>query len=409
MRPVRAGRPPGSSGAERRLSRFLLRKARGRGLPEADLPLQPTAARRRRLQGITLALLFVGMGLAHLLVNPHAHQVHDFLFKGTYVQIILAGLWFGVAGGLLMSGATSVLYLFHIFFQLRGHGPHTTVALVLELLLYNVIALVTGYLSQRQVHARRALEATSTDLEHSYQSLREKTRALLELEEQLRRADRLRTVGELAAGMAHELRNPLGGIQGAAEILARPSTSEEGRAEFAGVLGREIARLDRVIEDFLSYARPRAEDPEEVNVDELLDSVLRLLQPQLRRQRIQVERDTQGECRVTADAGHLKQVFLNLILNAVQAMPEGGALSLSTRSEGGAAVVRLRDTGRGIPEEIRDRYLEPFVTTRRDGTGLGLSIALRILQGVGGALSLVETGAKGTVFEVRLPAGAAGR
>jgi two-component system, NtrC family, sensor histidine kinase HydH len=358
---------------------------------------------RRRRQMTVLALLFLGMGAAHLLVNPHAHQVHDFLFKGTYVQIILAALWFGLRGGLVMSGATSILYLFHILMQLRGHGPHSTSSLILELLLYNVIAVVTGLLSERQVRAQRALEATTEDLERSYRSLRDKTRELLTLEEQLRRADRLHNMGELAAGMAHELRNPLGGIQGAAEILARAGTTPEGRAEFASVLTREIARLDRVIGDFLSYARPRGDGPQDVQIDEVIDSVLRLLDPQLRRGRVTVNRETGSTGCVRADGEHLKQVFLNLILNAAQAMPEGGALTLTSRSDEETVSVLVQDTGVGIPEAIRDRFREPFVTTRRDGTGLGLSIADRILQGAGGALTLVRTGPTGTVFEVRLP------
>lgn len=359
---------------------------------------------RRRWQAAALVALFMGMGLAHLLVSPHAHQVHDSLFKATYVQIILAGLWFGLRGGLLMSGATSVLYLFHILLQLRGHGPHSTQSLILELALYNVIAVVTGLLSERQVRARVALEATSQDLQHSYRSLQEKTRELLELEEHLRRADRLRTMGELAAGMAHELRNPLGGIQGAAEILARPGTTPAGREEFAGVLNREIGRLDRVIGDFLSYARVQG-DPQEVVLDELLDSVLRLVEPQVRKQRIRVERGGDRGCRVTLDSGHVKQVMLNLILNAIQAMPNGGVLTVSCRREGEAVSATIRDTGGGIPETIRETFMEPFVTTRRDGTGLGLSIANRILQRIGGELSLLRTGPEGTTFEVRLPAG----
>jgi two-component system, NtrC family, sensor histidine kinase HydH len=358
----------------------------------------------RKAQIGLVAFLFTGLGLAHFLVNPHAHQVHDFLFKATYVQIILGALWFGLWGGLLTSGATSVLYLFHILLQLRGHGPHTTASLLLELLLYNLVAVVTGILSARQAQARSALERTSRDLEESYRSLQKKTMELITLEEQLRSAGRLGAIGELAAGMAHELRNPLGGIQGAAEILSRTGTSAESRAEFAQVLLRETARLERVITDFLNYARPKAPGSGPVSVDESVATVLRLLEAPLRKQKIVVQ-GAQGPLgAVRLEEGQLKQVLLNLILNAVQAMPEGGVLTLRSRRAEDLLVVSIQDTGRGIPEEIRKSFLEPFVTARPGGTGLGLSICVRILEGAGGRLELAATGDTGTTFELFLPA-----
>lgn len=349
-----------------------------------------------------LVALYLGLGVLHLSTDPHQHQLHDIYFKATYVQIILAGLWFGWRGGLAMSLATSALYLWHIFFQLRGHGAHSVSTLLAELCLYNLVALVTGLLSSRQEAARRALEATSRDLEQSYRSLREKTEELLAAEEALRAADRLRTAGEIAAGVAHELRNPLGGILGAAEILSRPGTAPEARAEFAEVLTREIRRLDGVVSSFLDYARPRAEGGAEVSVDAALDRVFALLEPNLKRQSIRLRRSGTA-APIPGDAEALVQVFLNLALNAAQAMPEGGELRVDIRSDGELVRVRFTDEGRGIPDEVVARVFEPFVTTKPGGTGLGLAISSRIVGGFGGELRLVATGRTGTIFEVSLP------
>lgn len=301
-----------------------------------------------------------------------------------------------------MSIATSALYLWHILVQLRGH--HDLVSLLGELLLYNVVAAVTGALSEGQIRARRELERASHDLERSYQTLRVKTGELVAAEEQLRQSDRLRLAGELAAGVAHEVRNPLGGILGAAEILSRSGTSPDTRQEFAGVLSREIQRLDRVIGEFLEYARPGSEVAGDASVADVSRSVLRLLEPALRRGRIDVDERHAAALLVRADAERLQQVLLNLILNGIQAMERGGRLTIESSAEGALAEIRVRDTGGGVPESIRDRLFEPFITGRSGGTGLGLSISSRIVQGLGGQLSLESTGAAGTTFLLVLPA-----
>ena len=360
------------------------------------------ATQRRVRLGILIAL-YLGLGAAHLLASPHAHRVHDFLFKVTYLQIILAALWFGWRGGLLMSGATSLLYLFHIFLQLRGHREHDPVTLMVELLLYNVIAVITGVLTEREIHARRALESTSRDLEASYLRLQEKTRELLSAEDQLRSSDRLRTAGELAASMAHEVRNPLGGILGASEILARPGTTAEAREEFASVLRKEITRLDRVIGDFLDYARPGRAGIAESTLDEVVDASLRLLAPTIERQRIVVTREGRSDLRVAADSGQVQQVMMNLLLNAAQAMPNGGKLVIAHCAEAGFARLRVTDTGGGIAPELQGRVFEPFLSTRAGGSGLGLPISSRIAEGWGGHLRLIASDREGSTFELALP------
>jgi signal transduction histidine kinase len=370
-----------------------------------------TGPGKRSLQILVLLLLFFAHLLGHLLTDPTAHRVHDFLFKSTYLQIILAALWFGLRGGLLMSVATSLAYIVHIQFQLRHHGVHETLPFFLEVLLYNVVALLAGLLIQRERRVQRALEEAKGRLETSLAELRHKTEALFRAEEQLRRADRLNALGIMAAGMAHELRNPLSGIRGAAEILQKETTPPEKRREFARILIREADRLDRVISSFLEFARPPKPQGGPAELRLVLSRIRGLLEPVSKRQGIRMEGNAFDDpVALAVDPEILQQILLNLILNAIQAMPGGGTLRVESRMARpetdrveGMVEVRVTDTGHGIPEAARERIFEPFFTTKEGGTGLGLSIVARLLSHMGGEIALESTGPEGTTFRVRLP------
>jgi signal transduction histidine kinase len=200
--------------------------------------------------------MLAALSVAHFLTPAQHSWAHDFLFKVTYLPIILAALWFGWRGGFFLALLTGLIYVVHIRLQLTAHDGHGQTGFLLELVLYLLIGLVVGWLSDRQRRIQERLADAHADLQRSFGSLREKTEALLAAEESLRRADRLKAAGEIASGLAHEVRNPLGGIVGAAEILAKPETDGTARAEFAAVLAREAKRLDRVITQFLDFARP---------------------------------------------------------------------------------------------------------------------------------------------------------
>ncbi|MBD3335504.1 MAG: sensor histidine kinase [Candidatus Eisenbacteria bacterium] len=403
--------------------------------PKTRTRMAPTASSIRQrlrpphaIQIPVLAALFAGHLLAHFFSDPMLHQLHEFLFKSTYIQIILAALWYGLRGGLIMSLATTVAYIFHIEFQLRGHVGHETLSLLLDVLLYNIVAAVTGVLAGRQRRARRELEQAKQKLEASLLELRRRTGDLLRAQEMLRRADQLRGLGMMAAGMAHELRNPLAGIRGAVEILERDSVSGERRREFAGILHKETARLDRVITSFLDFARPKPAAEAEVTLGEVMERISRLLEGTCRRQSIRLAGDALGSrLRLRIDPEILQQILLNLMLNGVQAMPGGGILRVDARiaprpadtsgeepdsraeaprREGGGArplEIRVSDTGAGIPEQFRRQIFDPFFTTRDEGTGLGLPIVARLMAELGGELELEETGPAGTTFRLAFP------
>jgi signal transduction histidine kinase len=247
------------------------------------------------------------------------------------------------------------------------------------------------------------------------------------LYERMKERDRLAALGEMAAGLAHEIRNPLGAIKGAAQYLD-PSQLPPGDGEILGIIVEEVNRLDGVVAQFLEYSRPfpgpgAAEKFAQVSLNDVLARTFKLLEATLPvNVRLQAEL-TPDLPPIAGDAEQLKQVFLNLAINAVQAMEDGGRLTVRTRrphqplemalSESlpryaaDQVEVRFADTGAGIPDEARDRIFIPFYTTKTKGTGLGLAITQRIVKGHGGTIEVQSRQGEGTEFILRFPTAAA--
>jgi len=353
---------------------------------------------------VPLAVSVIAITCAHYLTTTRIPEIHDILQRLYYVPIIFAAFWYGWRGGLVCSAIISVLYVFHIYHHWGGHPWTHNLEKTLEIVLYNVIAVVTGYLSQGLIAERGRYQAVAEELKESYAALKEQTQALLQAEEQLQRANRLSALGELSAGMAHEVRNPLASIKGAAEILADRFKPQDKEYEFAQIMIKEVERLNRVITDFLNFARPKPAEVQECSVDELLQSVLALTRKEMERNRVGLVARLAGDLpRVRVDPEPMKQVFLNLIINAIQAMPKGGELRVSTGVEGGKIVCSIADTGAGIPERIRARIFDPFFTTKPRGTGLGLAIAHKIMRRLGGEIRFDSRENEGTAFHVVIP------
>lgn len=352
----------------------------------------PSVGLSRRSKLILVGASLAVLTLAHFTTPAHLTSVHDFLFKATYLPLILAGLWLGLQGAALFSGLTAGLYLVHIFGQLAAAGSPTWPILA-DVSLFTIMSFTAGALSDRR-------EAALRDAERKAAELKDTTRVLLRAEEELRRAERLRSLGELAAGLAHEIRNPLGGIRGAGEILARETTDAESKAEFREVLRSEIARLDRTVEAFLEYARPKEEAAETLDLRQEVEHVFLLLLGRAKDTGVELCNEIPPGLELDADPDLLRQVLLNLALNGLQAMEGGGTLRAVPLPEE-AKGLRIEDTGGGIPEGIRERLFEPFVTQRPGGTGLGLATTARLLDTMGGHVRVHASGPGGTSMEIR--------
>lgn len=357
------------------------------------------------LRWLTLIVMLAALSAAHFATPGDLTWMHDFLFKVTYLPIVLAGLWFGVRGGLLLSLVTSLVYVVHIQWQLSGQHQHAQTGFLLELVLYLLIGAVVGWLSDQQRAARDRLATANAQLQRSLESLREKTDALLAAEASLRRTDRLKAAGQIAMGMAHEIRNPLGGIIGAAEILANPVTDAAGRAEFAAVISRESKRLDRVITNLLDFARTATSQGGVSHLRQELDFVEKLTAGPRGKKRITFDAtDVASDLEVTMASDAIRQVLLNLTLNAITAAPtDSGRIVWRGSRQTDHVMLSITDNGPGVDPHVRNQLFEPFVTTTPDGTGLGLAIVARLVGDVGGRIDLEQTGSTGTVFTLQLP------
>jgi signal transduction histidine kinase len=217
-------------------------------------------------------------------------------------------------------------------------------------------------------------------------------------------AEKMAAIGELAAGIAHEIRNPLGIITGSAETV-RKHTDRKIQNEMTGYILEESKRINGLINSFLDFARPKEPKLVRCNLNEILEKTLLLISPQAKTLGVEIRKEIlQTIHPVFIDPDQMRQAFTNLGVNALEAMPKGGILHVSalenTKSE---VMLRFSDTGKGIPKEMQSKVFDPFFTTKEGGTGLGLSIVHRIITQHGGNISVEDKEGGGSIFTISLP------
>ena len=237
------------------------------------------------------------------------------------------------------------------------------------------------------------------------------------------RMDRMASLGVLSSGIAHEIRNPLAGIKAMTQTLEEELDENSHQQEYVKRILRQVDRLDDLLKAFFKYARPSKPDPHEMAIEKIIDEVMPLVKPKMQHKRIKLVQDFQkGLLKVFVDANQIQQVFLNMLLNAIDAMPEGGTITIKARNAGQSKPILDRrnrlpgllsdtfieitvsDTGKGIPEFALEQVFNPFFTTKTNGTGLGLSIVYQIIREHGGRIDVRSQEGKGTEFTILLPA-----
>jgi len=355
---------------------------------------------------IRIALLgfsILGISLLHYLTPLHLHYLHDIFQRFYYIPIILAALWFGFRGGLTCSLAVSIVYAPHILFQWGG-GLTLEMEKYLEIVMYNIVGGVTGLLAQRERERSLELQRTAEGLEESYSKLQAQSERIIAIEEQLRRSEKLSTLGEMAAVLAHEIRNPLGSIRGTAEILRDDYRPGDPKHEFIEIQIKETERLNHVVEDFLRMARQQPVELRDCSIREELETIVTLVTRDAQDRGIALRLEaTPQETIVRGDGEKLRQAFLNIVINALQATPSGGSVSIVLNKIDSEFEITFRDSGAGIAPDDLQRIFEPFYTTKPDGTGLGLAVTRKIIEAHGGTLVVESELGKGTTVLVRLP------
>ncbi|MGA8767163.1 MAG: ATP-binding protein [Candidatus Acidiferrales bacterium] len=330
-----------------------------------------------------------------------------------YLPVITAAIYYGPIGTLLWSSLASLAYCSFLISALAEYEltPEAEGLLALRILFFFLVAILVNRFvveNRRQVARYQALS----------QTLEETNRQLRRAEDDARRSERLAALGQMSAGLAHEIRNPLGVIKGSAEMLVQKLKDAQPLAsELAGYISSEVNRINTLVARFLDFARPSNLDLRPVQIAGILDRALESVQSQLPDVKVRVERHyAAGVPDILVDEQLCESVFANLIQNAYQAMsaPRGGdgdggervlRLSVARETSNGrsGARVTVEDTGPGVPAEMREQIFNPFYTSKKDGVGLGLAIVAKIVDGHRGWIKLDDTFSPGARFHVFLP------
>lgn len=321
--------------------------------------------------------------------DPSFHNLHDIWRRLYYAPIVLGALFFGLRGGMAAALLATLLYLPHVLFQWGG-AHHAASNQYIEIVMFNVIGLVTGLFSNEQRRRREETQRAYRRLAASFERTKE--------------AERLAAMGSLSAALAHEIRNPLASLKGSLPILTRGIPADDERHAFAEISRRELDRLEELTQHILDYARPAKAALAVDSLNEVARKVATLVGKQAEAQGVEVTLELAEDLPLALiDTNRTTQVLLNLALNGIQAMEEGGTLTLASGFDDEEVFVTVMDTGSGLTAEARDRMFEPFFTTKPEGTGLGLAVAHQWVHKQGGRIDVLDVSPSGTIFMVTLP------
>jgi two-component system, NtrC family, sensor histidine kinase HydH len=361
------------------------------------VPESGESRHQRSTRIAAIAIFLISIEVCLRFTPPGLEHWHYAFHRLYYLAIIGGGLSFGWPGGLLTAVISSAFYLLHTQ-DTDSPDARNTLDRYLETMVFGLVGILAGVLSDRERKQRDMAESARRQLEVVYQELKDNV-------EHVKRAARMSALGHLSAGLAHEIRNPLAGIEGAVSIVQDQTQAAHPSREFLDIIQKECRRLNRLVTDFLDFARPRTPEMDVVDVVKLIDSVVLIVEQTAARRDVRFEREIEEKLPlVHGDSEQLKQVLLNLVLNAVQAVPPGGLIRvIAGAKQGNTLVVTVWDNGPGIPAEAVDSIYDPFFTTKPTGTGLGLPVAYQIAHQHGGDLSLVHNDPSGVAFRFTLP------
>jgi signal transduction histidine kinase len=312
------------------------------------------------------------------------------------LPVVSAGSLMGILGTLVFTAAASAAYLSFLLFVNFSELPVEWPVLFLRIMLLAMVGNLANILAED-------LRIQSRNYRRTAEQLAEANLHIQEVEEAVRRSDRLAALGQLSAGLAHELRNPLGTIKASAEMLARQVSSEnEVAREVAGFISSEVDRTNSLVTRFLQFARPLQVRLETADLAQMLDRAIAAAEREPNNVAIYKNYDPEIP-PFPFDAELMERVIYNLVVNAAQASPAGGAVTVKTRAAGGTVEIAVIDRGQGIDPKNLGSIFNPFFTTKATGVGLGLAIVSKIVDEHGGKIAVESEPGRGSVFRVLLP------
>jgi signal transduction histidine kinase len=358
---------------------------------EPKIPAQPST--RSRIFWIVMKLV-----LGYLLIG-YTGGVESHFWLVLLLPVVSAATALGVFGTLLftlLAAGSYLSFLLFIDWSRYGMGPAEITQLTLRMVFLAMVGNLANALAEE-------LRAQSEKHRRTAEQLAEAGVHIERAEEAVRRSDRLAALGQLSAGLAHELRNPLGTIKASAEMLSRNVAAEnEVAREMAGFIASEVDRTNSLVTRFLQFARPLQLRLENADLARMLDRAIAAVEREA--PGIAIYRNYAPEIPpFPFDAELMERVFYNLVLNAAQATAPGGAVTVKTRAAGGTVEISVIDRGAGIDAQHLDGIFNPFFTTKPQGVGLGLAIVSKIVDEHGGKIAVESEPGKGSIFRVLLP------
>jgi two-component system, NtrC family, sensor histidine kinase HydH len=324
---------------------------------------------------IILSFMVIFVTVPYYLTVPR-HAYYHTLFRDLYfLPLILSAYWFGLEAAVITAASITTVYVPFIVLNWQGFSQ-LDFNRILEVLLFNAIALVLGYVSSKQKEHEKAL----------------------------RESENLAAMGGALSAAAHDMKSPLTAIGGITRLVYKKLQGEDESRQKLAMVIKEVDRLEALVGDMLAFSRPLRLDLARSDLNALLQESLDILEPQTTEKHVILETDLSKRLPpVDLDALRIKQVLINLVVNALQASPGGEKVLIRTYREHDKVYLEIVDNGPGVPEQDRVKIFSPFFTTKREGTGLGLPITLKIISAHEGTLELLETSGKGATFRIALP------
>ena len=347
----------------------------------------------------------VVIGVLHTITPGHMIFYHDTYRRLSYFPIAIGAILYGVWGGVCLAVLSCLAFVPHLF-MFWASGPQAYYSELSEILFYLAAGVVIGLISSRENKLREKYKTLSEKLAGSYKRLHEQASQLVEAEKQLGQSQKLSLLGHVSASLAHEIKNPLASIKGAAEILADEVPEGHPKYEFIEIMRSEISRLNHSVEDVLKYCRGQQNQDKgrQESIEKIINRVVLLLEAGLKEKSIKVSIQSEPVNNgFMTDETAMIQVLMNIIINAIDAVKKNGRIIIESGRHEQGYFIRISDDGPGIDEDLIKEVFQSFVTFKEDGTGLGLSISKKIVESLGGKIVIGESTLGGAAFTIYLP------